>query len=121
MFLEKLCNVTAETQARLAAERQRERVTTVQNTIAEMHRNIDRYSREFGFTEVEVGRALSFSPDPKMRDDSWTGDIITYCESLGLTVRIETNPDYSRTWPEDMWCSVIYASWEKGMTVKKPS
>ena len=119
-FLENICEVTAKANARKSAEHHRERVKKVRRTIGEMHRMIDRYSREFGSTEVEVTRAYSARPDPELRDNGWTGDIITYCESLGLTVRIETRPDHSYPWPDPLWCSVIYASWERGMKVRKP-
>lgn len=119
-FLEKLCETTAAAQARKAAERHRERVKTVRRTIAEMHDRIDRYSREFGSTEIEVIHAYSNNPDPELRGDSWTGDLIAYCESLGLTVRIETRIDDSRTWPIDTWCSAIFVSWEKGMKIQRP-
>ncbi|MGD9683941.1 MAG: hypothetical protein AB7W16_22460 [Candidatus Obscuribacterales bacterium] len=119
-FLEKLCEKTAAAQARKAAERHRWRIRTVRSTIAEMHRKIDSYSREFGSTEIEAASTHSYNAEPDLRGDSWIGDVIAYCESLGLTVRIETNPDHSMTWPEDTWRSVVYVSWEKGMKIQRP-
>ncbi|MCA9806137.1 MAG: hypothetical protein KC777_29420 [Cyanobacteria bacterium HKST-UBA02] len=119
-FLGKLCETTAATQARKAAERHRWRIKTVRSTIAEVHAKIDSHSRQSDSTEIEAVSTYTYTAEPDLRGDSWIGDVIAYCESLGLTVRIETNPDHSRTWPEETWRTVVYVSWEKGMKVQQP-
>jgi hypothetical protein len=116
-FVQKLQAVSAQAQAREAAKRARERIMQVRKTIAEMHAEINRVSKD-GRTEVLVTTAYSFRAEPELRGDSWTGDVIAYCEGIGLTLRLDTNLDSSCTHIHDTWASKIYASWK---AVVKPA
>ena len=111
-FVEQLQVVTAEATTRLAAQRASDRVKLVRTVISEMHSAIERESNN-GKSEALATKVYSNCRNPSLRNDSWTGDIIEYAESMGLTVRTETKVDHSGHWPGDRWKTDIYVSWSK--------
>lgn len=116
-FMQKLQAVTAEAQAQEAANRYRERVKTVRQTIADMHKRIAEYSKK-GWTSASVGYATTGAEKSNLRNDSWTGDVIAYCEGIGLKIEISTEKSCEMSL-HDLWTHSISVTWDAGTTPGK--
>jgi hypothetical protein len=108
-FMELLRKMTAEGKLRQEAEAARQRINILIGAITQMHAAIARASKP-GKTSAVVASFGSPKADSDVRGDSWTGDLIKYCEELGLNVTVDTLGKY-RYMGQDTWPKKIIANW----------